>query len=330
MNQTSIHIAEMNRLENLQDSAACKKGVIEVLAYFDIFQYPLTGDEIRQFLSVKVDKSFLQDCLCELEGEKIIFLVHNFYSIQNNPLLAHRRRQGNQLAGKLLAKAFRIGRFLYQFPFVRAVGISGSLSKNFADEKADIDFFIITRSNRLWIARTLMHLYKKLTFLTGRQHFHCMNYYIDEKALLLEEKNIFTAMEIKTLLPVCGEQSIKLFFGINKWANEYLPACNYRRQEKMDPRVSWVKKFFEWMLNLKVGDRLENYLFKLTQNRWKRKMEKGKRNKKGQTMDLITGKHFARSNPGAFQEKVLALYEQKLSGLKQLSFQDTFTVSSVK
>jgi len=175
-----------------------------------------------------------------------------------------------------------------------------------------------------------MHLYKKLTFLTGRQHFYCMNYYIDEKALLLKEKNIFTAIEIKTLLPVCGEQITKLFFGANTWACEYLPACNYRGQEKTDPRASLFKKMPEWMLNGKVGNRLENYFFQLTRSRWKRKAEKGKRNKKGQTMELITGKHFARSNPGSFQEKVLALYEQKLSGLKQTAYRDTITFSSVK
>ena len=330
MNQTSIHIAEMNRLENLQDFATCKKGVIETLAYFDIFQYPLTPEEIIQFLPCKVDEFFLQECLAELQEEKAIFHAQGFYSIQNNPLLGHRRKQGNQLAKKLSAKALKIGRFLYQFPFVRAVGISGSLSKNYADENADIDFFIITKANRLWIARTLMHLFKKFTFLTGKQHYYCMNYYIDEKALLLEEKNIFTAIEIKTLLPVSGEQTIKHFFGANKWAAEFLPACHYRRQEKNDPRVSWLKKILEWMLNGKIGDRLENYFFRLTQYRWRQKVKKGKRNKKGQPMELITGKHFARSNPGAFQEKVLALYDQKLSGLKQPAYRDGFIVSSVK
>ncbi len=330
MNQTSIHIAEMNRLENLQHFAACKKGVIETLAYFDIFQYPLTLEEIIQFLPCKMDEFFFQECLAELEEEKAIFHAQGFYSIQNNPLLGHRRKQGNQLAKKLSAKALKIGRFLYQFPFVRAVGISGSLSKNYADENADIDFFIITKANRLWIARTLMHLFKKFTFLTGKQHYYCMNYYIDEKALLLEEKNIFTAIEIKTLLPVSGEQTIKQFFGANKWAAEFLPACHYRSQEKNDPGVSGLKKIPEWMLNGKIGDRLENYFFRLTQSRWRKKVEKGKRNKKGQTMDLITGKHFARSNPGAFQEKVLALYDQKLSGLKQQAYRDSFIVSSVK
>jgi hypothetical protein len=210
------------------------------------------------------------------------------------------------------------------------VGISGSLSKNFADAKADVDFFIITKANRLWIARTLMHLYKKFTFLTGKQHFYCMNYYIDEEAMLLEDKNIFTAIEIKTLLPVSGDKTIKSFFETNKWTNNYLPACNFRRQAEVDPRSSLLKRIQEWMLNGKIGDLLENYLFRLTQKRWKRKFEKGLRNNKGQTMELITGKHFARSNPGAFQEKVLALYEQKLSGLKQPAYKNTLTVSSLK
>jgi len=330
MKQLSLLITEVNRHENMQDFAACKKGVAEILAYFDIFHYPLTSGEIRQFLAMRVGEIFLQQCLDELLEEKAIFLTHSFYSIQNNPLLAHRRRQGNQLAEKLLVKALRIGRFLYQFPFVIAVGISGSLSKNYADEKADIDFFIITKANRIWMARTLMHLYKKLTFLTGRQHFYCMNYYVDEKALLLEEKNIFTAIEIKTLVPVSGEHSMNLFFESNKWANEYLPACHYRRQQEKDPRVSLFKKLGEWIWKGSIGNRLENYLFRLTQKRWKRKEEKGKRNMKGQTMELITGKHFARSNPGAFQEKVLAVYEKKLSGFKESAYQENFTVSSAK
>jgi hypothetical protein len=204
------------------------------------------------------------------------------------------------------------------------------LSKNYADEKADLDFFIITKANRLWIARTLMHLYKKITFLTGKQHYYCMNYYVDENALLLEDENIFTAIEIKTLLPVCGEETLKLFFGTNSWAGEYLPGCNYRSQEKKDPRITPIKKIGEWLLKGKAGDRLENYLYFLTKNRWKRKMEKGKRNKKGQAMDLITGKHFARSNPGAFQEKVLALYEQKLSGVLHAKFRDDLIISSAK
>src|SRR5688572_30443736 len=181
--------------------------ILKVLAYFDIFQYPLTKAEIRKFLGKALPEVNFEESLQLMVNNQTVFLYNDFYSLHNNSLLAFRRKEGNSRAEKLVPKAFRIGRFLFRFPFVRAVCISGSLSKNFADEKADIDFFIITKTGRLWIARTIMHLFKKITFLTGHQHYFCMNYYIDEKALLIEEQNIFTAIEVATLVPICGKKT---------------------------------------------------------------------------------------------------------------------------
>jgi hypothetical protein len=290
--------------------------ILKVLAYFDIFQYPLTKDEIKQFLDKPVADHALERLLKDLIADGFIFLHHQFYSLHDNPLLACRRIKGNAEAERLLSKAYRIGRFLYRFPFVRGIGISGSLSKNFADEKTDIDFFIITQANRLWIARTLMHLFKKLTFLAGRQHYYCMNYYIDEEALLVHEKNIFTAIEIKTLLPVSGGQAFGQFFAANQWTHHWLPACGFRQQVKGDPHPSFFKRFGEWLGNGRPGDAIDNYLMRVTDRRWKRKEKTGKRNKKGQPMGLATGKHYARSNPGNFREKVLSLFEEKLIALK--------------
>jgi hypothetical protein len=91
------------------------------------------------------------------------------YSLQNNYALVDRRRNGNRKANQLLAKANEITKLLYNFPYVRAIGIQVLYSKNFADKNADIDYFIITKANRLWIARTLMHLYKKLPFLKRKK-----------------------------------------------------------------------------------------------------------------------------------------------------------------
>ena len=115
--------------------------ILRILAYFDIFQYPLTADEIRQFAGRGISEARMEQSLQQLLLSETIFTKNDFFSLHNNPLLAIKRKEGNRRAEKLLPKAITIGRFLYRFPFVRAVGISGSLSKNFADEKADIDFF---------------------------------------------------------------------------------------------------------------------------------------------------------------------------------------------
>lgn len=288
---------------------------LKALAYFDIFQYPLTKKEIRQFLDRPVKDDEFDHALKELLNDQLIFSHLGFYGLQDNPLPACKRVKGNHKASELLPRAQQIGRFLYKFPFVRGIGISGSLSKNFADEKADIDFFIITKANRLWIARTVMHLFKKLTFLTGRQHFYCMNYYIDEEALLLEDQNIFTAIELKTLLPVSGDFTHWQFFETNKWANEWLPGCEFRQQFAKDARKPVLKRIAEAVCNNSLGNWMDTRLMKITTRRWKKKEQRGQRNEKGITMGLVTGKHFAKSNPGSFQEKVLTLYRDKLEKL---------------
>ncbi|WP_276501942.1 hypothetical protein [Terrimonas pollutisoli] len=290
--------------------------ILKILAYFDIFQYPLTSDEIRQFAGRNIGEARLEQSLQQLLLDRVIFVKNDFFSLHNNPLLAIRRKQGNRRAEKLLPKAFAIGRFLYGFPFVRAVGISGSLSKNFADEKADIDFFIITKANRLWIARTIMHLFKKLTFLTGHQHYFCMNYYIDEEALLIEEQNVFTAAEIATLIPVRGDKAFHNFFTVNSWSNRFMATPDHNKKSNTYRSVAPGKKVIEAVFDNSIGNRIDDWLQKITTSRWNKKDIKGERNKNGLSMKLITGKHFSRSNPGAFQERVVALYEKKLTELK--------------
>jgi hypothetical protein len=228
-----------------------------------------------------------------------------------------RRTMGNHKAEILLRTAYKVGGFLYQFPFVRGIGISGSLSKNFADQHTDIDFFIITRSNRLWIARTLMHLFKKLTFITGHQHWYCMNYYIDEEALRIEEQNIFTATELITLIPVCGNGTMDKFYHQNNWVAEYFPHQEVRRQSMLLRRSGWFKKTMEWLLDNRLGNAIDNIFMRITARRWQKKEELQKTNDHGVRLGLCTGKHFSRPNPHFFQKKVLDSFEKKIAEQKR-------------
>ncbi len=309
MKQSSVHRSQRS---TLQDFAADRESILRTLAYFDIFNYPLSKEEIQQYLVTHISPDRIDSLLQQMLEENSIFSLQDFYSLQNNLLLIHRRRQGNKRAEMLLQKAAHIGRLLYQFPFVRAVAVSGSLSKNFADEKADIDFFIITRANRLWVARTLMHLYKKFTFLFGRQHYYCMNYYVDEEALHLKEQNIYTAIELKTVLPICGTFASEQLFQKNEWTQNWFPQCDFRSQSQPDPSISWIKRFGEWIFNNRFGNWLDNRFQTITTRRWKQKQLKGKSNSHGLVLGLITDKHFAYSNSGSFREKVVSMYEKKL------------------
>lgn len=291
---------------------------MKVLAYFSLFNYPLTKEEIQFFLDNKISAAELLISLTKLRNNKLIFQLGNFYSLSDNHDLYERRIKGNAHAASLLISAYKISRFLFMFPFVHAVCISGSLSKNFADENADIDFFIITKAGKLWISRTLMHLYKKITFLTGRQHWHCMNYYIDEEALLIDEKNEFTATEIITLLPACGNSTITDFFNVNEWVNFYYPNYSFKNfNSTIEAKDHKVKKIIEALFNNRFGDWLDNYFMKLTEHRWIEKENNMKLNKSGQRIGLRIGKHFCKPNPEFLQKKILSRYQSKLEELEK-------------
>ncbi|HTS45373.1 MAG TPA: nucleotidyltransferase domain-containing protein [Puia sp.] len=295
-----------------------KTNVLKILVYFDLFDYPLTGDEIYRFLDLKTDRNTLMADLNQLTEEKYVFKNNDFYSLKNNPALIKKRITENDYAQPLLLRARKNSKFLFGFPYVKGIFISGSLSKNVAKKKSDIDYFVITDPNRLWIARTIMHLFKKLTFLTGHQHWYCMNYFIDEEGLQIEEKNIFTALELITLMPVRGNGAIDAFFKANSWSAKYFPNCvvNTRLHDEKPPG-NRMRKLIERIFNSNAGNKLDNYLMKLTTRRWNLKEEKQKLTINGTRMGLRTGKHYCKPNPAFFQEKILTLYYSRLNEWKK-------------
>jgi len=289
--------------------------ILKTLAYFDIFDYPLKPSEVRKFCEQKLTEDQFDAAMNAILSAGIIYKLEEFYCLRNDHSIAQKRKKGNDGADQLFPKAYEIGAFLYKFPYVRGIGISGSLSKNFADEKGDIDFFILTKADRLWVARTLMHLFKKLTYIFGKQHSYCMNYYLDETAFEIEEKNIYTATEVKTLVPVAGSKTLTVFFEKNEWTNGWLPNLQ-NDEEKIADRSSGLKRFIEWLLNNRIGEMMDNYLYRLTTKRWLRKESKGKKNIKGRIMSLLTSKHFAKSNPDFYQERIIERYNDKVEALK--------------
>ncbi len=280
-----------------------------------MFDYPLKKREIFIFLGNIDNGHEFEHALNMLVDELAVFKVGEFYSLHNNFSLSERRLRGNDKAVLMLKKANRSAAIISCFPYVRGVAVSGSLSKNFADDTADIDFFIIAVSNRLWIARTLLHAFKKMTFLFNMQNHFCMNYFIDEAEPEIVEKNIYTATEIATLLPLRGNVVFENFFAANSWTKNFLPNNYMRISSAKEIRENWVKIIVEKLLNNKAGNRVDDFLMKLTDKSWSAKTKNNKRNSRGVLMSLQASKHFSKPDPANFQFKLLQLYENNLADI---------------
>lgn len=300
-------------VSNSNDSPAlcARHDILATLSYFDIFKYPLTQTEIYLFLEKSYSAEEFYTALQNLKSESRIYKYDEFYSLRDNYQLVLRRRKGNLKARKMIETAEKIAKLLSYFPFVRGIAVSGSLSKNYADENSDIDFFIVTKKNRLWIARTTMHFFKKLSYLFKKEHLFCMNYYVDEDVLEIQERNIYTAIEIATLLPLRGIAAFQKFYAANAWSKELLPNHSMRISYVREMKKPWIKAIMEAILN-PAGSLLDKWLMKMTAGRWLSKTKKQKLNKHGLVLNLHCNRHCAKPNPENFQNKLLHSYQQKL------------------
>jgi hypothetical protein len=292
--------------------SSLQEHVVRTLLYYDIFRYPLNADEIYRFLGFGgVDKATLNSCLTSLRNRGIIFQFGDFYSTNNDGGAIGRRIKGNSAAEALLPVAQKKAILISKFPFVRGVLASGSLSKGYIDDKSDIDFFIITVPNRLWIARTLLVLYKKIFLFNSRKHF-CVNYFVDETHLEIEEKNIFTATELATIIPLYGSQQYELLHESNRWLKDFFPNFHLRSTERTPGATSQTaKRLLEKFLNGFFAEWLEKFCRHLTLARWKKQHRK---NYTPEDFDIaFKSKSYAsKHHPSNFQRTVIETYEEKL------------------
>jgi len=75
-----------------------KKHILATLAYFDLFHYPLTMDEIYLYLPVKCDTEGFEHTLRCLVIDRMIYHIDKFYTLKNDHFLIERRIKGNAKA----------------------------------------------------------------------------------------------------------------------------------------------------------------------------------------------------------------------------------------
>lgn len=288
-------------------SCSSERAIVRTLSYFEIFSYPLTAEEVFAFSSSP--DTTLQQVLEKLQNlvdQGILFQFGKFYQTRNAPEWALNRLDCNRRADRLLPVARRIAHFIGSFPFIRGVFVSGSLSKHSMSSDSDIDFFLITEPGRLWIARTLLILFKKIFLFNSRKYF-CVNYFVDTEHLEIEEKNLFTATEIVTVLPMYGREWYEAFYHSNGWVRDFYPHFPPRPNDDTTPhKRGFFKTAAEWMLKGRFGDWLDIQAMRFTVKYWRRKF----RHFDDRTFDgaLKSRRYVSKHHPLYFQKSVLEEY----------------------
>lgn len=219
-----------------------EQSIIKTLAFFDIFDYPLTLTEVWKWLykpgKINNQNPKLSDVKEVLETSRFlqskISQVEGFYALSGREASYLIRKQCNNLAEYKFNRAVRLIKFYKYLPFIKMIAICNSLAYSNSREEGDIDFFIITSKDKMWLARFLVIcfvklLHKRPTCDKKRNTFD-FSFFIDERFLNIkdvmfsQQGDIYYPYWLEQLMPIYNPQNFyQKFLTANQWYKDYLP-----------------------------------------------------------------------------------------------------------
>ena len=251
-----------------------QQDVLRTFAYFDVFSYPLSTHQVYAFLPRNsVTLRNMEETLQCLEKFGFLKSERGYYFFPDQtPEIVKSRLENEQRAMTMLKKARLVSLFLKQIPFVRAIFITGSLSKNIASHSSDVDFMIVTAPNRLWIPKMILTAVRRI-FLFNTIKYFCFNLFVTENGLFFSEKNIFNAVEIATTRVLWNEKEFQRFQSVNSWTKLYLPNWHNGSSpvRPLSNAPSPFQRGAEFLLNLLPLTLIDAFLMKVARNYWKKR-----------------------------------------------------------
>jgi hypothetical protein len=239
--------------------------ILHTVAYVDIFDYPLTLAELHRYLvALPIAETRLQAVLTDgrLVPRRLV-RCGEFYTLPGREDIVALRRQRMAYARRLWPWAVYYGHRLASLPFVRMIAVTGSLAVDNVQPGADIDYLIVTENGRLWLCRALVIIMVRLAARRGITL--CPNYFLAERALIFQQRNLYNAHELVQMVPLAGIDTYRRLRRLNSWTSRYLPNAGGFPPLKVDrlplagSLQDWRGRLGETLFRTRLGGRLEQW-----------------------------------------------------------------------
>ena len=213
------------------------KNITATVAYYDVMDFPLTSFEIwkhllehdreRPMLTESVTLYEVWDILHSEQLREKVQEKDGLYFLPGREALVASRIRRDKLSVQKLKRMRHLVGILAFVPYVRMVGATGSLSMKHGDKGSDWDMFVVLRSGKIWIGRTILTLF--LHVIGKRRHGKkvsnraCLNYYVTDDSLEIATKDLYSAHEYRFLIPMLSFGMFQIFELKNRWIKEYQP-----------------------------------------------------------------------------------------------------------
>ncbi len=154
-----------------------QKDILRTLAFYDVFEIPMTGEEIHLVTcnSKLVTRNPSPVSLVEIQKTLSAMLLEGalereevFYCLKGRRAIVKQRKMRYPESLRKLLKSQKWIRLLHKLPFVRNIYFAGSVAMQNARVESDIDLVIVSKQGRVWSSRFFVN--SVLAVLSMRVH----------------------------------------------------------------------------------------------------------------------------------------------------------------
>lgn len=241
-----------------------QRAMLLAALYSDLFDYPLTDDELRHYLTASCPgRRAFDEALADLVP-KYLVRAEEFLTLPGRQQIVELRRARARISEHRWPQARRYAAWLRRVPFLRMVAVCGSQAAGNPRADADIDFFVITESHRLWTVQVCAMMLRRFASLFSVPV--CPNYLLTLESLEVAPHDLYHAREVAQAVPLWGGEAYERFRQANRWVDELLPNLAHgddRRARLSEPPRSRVAGSLEWLLRGRMGNALEGTIHRL-------------------------------------------------------------------
>jgi hypothetical protein len=288
--------------------------ILTALAYADLFDYPLSLDEVTRFQAVSsFNRDEIAARLADLRDEGRITSRGGQFCVAGREQVFETRRDRELRSSEVWERTRRYIGLLKQVPFVRMLAVTGALAVNNISDTPDIDLLVLAKPGRVWICRRFLVMLVRYARLRGDEL--CPNYILSTAEMSLSQRDFFTAHELAQMVPVFGKTLYFAMLRANDWTLEYLPraydhiplAHDSVHSKRMRARQPRPRGLVEAFLGLAPFDRWERW----EMLRLRRKL----RSAVGEAPEVSCTPHQCKGHTGLHRRSILARFAQRLADL---------------
>jgi len=234
--------------------------IIKSLCYADIFDFPLTLEEVVRFAPeahLTIDEA-AERLNSDGPLASIVKKSGNFYFLDGRDENCQRRLDRETESRQQLEIALKRLIPLQGIPFLRAAAVTGALAALNSPAGDDVDLLIVSSRGRTWTAYFFLRLWRRFSHNPDI----CFNVFVSESDLVFRNQNLFYAREILGALPVFNPGVYDKFIDANRWIFNVFPSWSPsqdRQHYRLFASPLWRRRQhrLERLLGGPVGDLVE-------------------------------------------------------------------------